>query len=557
MRYYSSSSDFYYDTTASTLNYYITVNGETIYNGKAVKSPSKDVISIDVGKRVRDYIRINMPDFRDYDGVVVPHPEAMLVFNLYDSQSGGVLEQYNVRIDDTKEWSGEEGCLSEPINTHADPRQKIFYGYGSNTGKDIDIDVSEEPCSCAEQPLTFDIISGGTIRWSVEEEGVYPPKPESAYPEYSFDEGETWIRVTGNSITLDVNAGDRVMFKGTSYLNFQDFAYSKAYFNLEGNILSMIYRDDFIGKDTYQDFSGFFEHSNVVSAENLCLPSKVCYGCYERMFGDCKHLVKPPVLRARDLSGLQGTSCYDSMFEGCTSLTEAPELPSTKLGVGNYYRMFRDCTSLTSAPKLPAAVVPTGCYEQMFCGCTSLKEAPKLPAREVGNFGYGKMFSGCTSLETVYDLPATDIGEYCYLEMFCDCTSLTTPPRLMATTLAPYCYISMFQGCSSLVSAPALPATGLRNNCYRSMFLGCKSLTTAPELPATQLADYCYHSMFQGCQNLNYIKCMAAGTYGHTECFYGWVGGVSPSGTFVKNRKASMWSTGDSGIPSGWTVISE
>lgn len=139
MRYYSSSSDFYYDTTASTLNYYIAVNGETIYNGKAVKSPSKDAISINVGKRVRDYIRISMPDFSDYDGVVVPHPEAMLVFNLFNLDSGELLEQYNVRLDDTKEWSGEEGCLSEPINTHADPRQKIFYGGSYSSAYPVDI----------------------------------------------------------------------------------------------------------------------------------------------------------------------------------------------------------------------------------------------------------------------------------------------------------------------------------------------------------------------------------------------------------------------------------
>ncbi len=163
MRYYSSSSDFYYDTTASTLNYYIAVNGETIYNGKAVKSPSKDAISIDVGKRVRDYIRISMPDFSDYDGVVVPHPEAMLVFNLFNLDSGELLEQYNVRLDDTKEWSGEEGCLSEPINTHADPRQKIFYGHSSSGDTSVDVDsYVPNPKIVFDSPFSFGWESGVT-----------------------------------------------------------------------------------------------------------------------------------------------------------------------------------------------------------------------------------------------------------------------------------------------------------------------------------------------------------------------------------------------------------
>ena len=83
------------------------------------------------------------------------------------------------------------------------------------------------------------------------------------------------------------------------------------------------------------------------------------------------------------------------------------------------------------------------------------------------------------------------------------------------------------------------------------MFSGCTSLTTAPELPATTLATSCYAYMFDDCSSLNYIKCLAInfGSYSTDD----WVTGVSSTGTFVKASSAS-WSTGASGIPSGWTV---
>ena len=85
------------------------------------------------------------------------------------------------------------------------------------------------------------------------------------------------------------------------------------------------------------------------------------------------------------------------------------------------------------------------------------------------------------------------------------------------------------------------------------MFDGCGSLTVAPELPATTLANACYIQMFGGCTSLNYIKCLAT-DISATNCTYNWVNGVAPTGTFVKNPNMTSWTTGDSGIPSGWTV---
>ena len=151
-------------------------------------------------------------------------------------------------------------------------------------------------------------------------------------------------------------------------------------------------------------------------------------------------------------------------------------------------------------------------------------------------------------------LPATTITEYCYDNMFYYCSSLENSPELPATTLADYCYSYMFSRCSKLVNAPALPATTLAVGCYKQMFYGC-SFTTAPDLPATTLVNECYSNMFQYCSNLNYVKSLATNITA-TNALNQWLSGVASSGTFVK-LVGVKYSTGASGIPSGWTVVEE
>ena len=59
--------------------------------------------------------------------------------------------------------------------------------------------------------------------------------------------------------------------------------------------------------------------------------------------------------------------------------------------------------------------------------------------------------------------------------------------------------------------------------------------------------------MFDGCTKLNYIITYAT-DISASYCTYQWVRGVAESGTFIKDSKMTSWTTGDSGIPNGWTV---
>ena len=202
-----------------------------------------------------------------------------------------------------------------------------------------------------------------------------------------------------------------------------------------------------------------------------------------------------------------------------------------------FYRLFYNCSKLVSAENL------------------------SLPAMTLTRDCYGSMFVSCTSLTTAPALPATALAQNCYAGMFHNCSSLTTAPELPATTLANYCYRYMFWQCKSLTSAPSvLPATTLADGCYYDMFAVCTSLTTAPALPATTLVDRCYSGMFDGCTKLSYIKAMflTDPNYQSNNVYtLNWVRDVAASGTFVKNSQATWNLTGDDGIPTGWTVVTE
>ena len=382
---------------------------------------------------------------------------------------------------------------------------------------------------------------------------------------YWSKNGTSWTSAIASTSDTPVslatlNKGEKMYLKGenvtyaSSASKYSHFN-SDYEFNVSGNIMSLIYGDNFIGQITLSssyNFVSIFKGSKVVDASNLILPATtLTSNCYYGMFSVCTSLVAAPALPATTLA----SSCYSNMFYGCTSLATAPELPATTLtGTYCYSYMFKGCTSLTTAPELPATTLTADCYGYMFYGCTSLATAPVLPATTLENYCYEHMFQNCTSLTAAPALPATTLANYCYNNMFNGCTSLATAPALPATTLKLSCYGSMFYKCTSLATAPELPATTLANYCYSNMFYKCTSLATAPVLPATTLAKSCYYYMLYGCTSLIYIKCLAT-DISASSSHKNWVSYVAATGTFVKPASMTSWSSGESGIPSGWTVV--
>lgn len=161
---------------------------------------------------------------------------------------------------------------------------------------------------------------------------------------------------------------------------------------------------------------------------------------------------------------------------------------------------------------------------------------------------YGGNFTG---KETTF--PTT--GGYEFQGLFTDCQYLRDASGLIlpALTLNAHCYHDMFLRTSLVIAPTILPATKLAQYCYTSMFNTCSNLETAPILPAEHLVNNCYQYMFWGVK-ITYIKCLA--TNPSTSYSGSWFAAVYTTGTFVK-KAGTSWPTGQSGIPSGWTVVEE
>ena len=193
--------------------------------------------------------------------------------------------------------------------------------------------------------LTFTVLTEGTISWKSIGSGM---EKEISYR----INGGSWTSITaGSDVTISVNAGDVVELKGNNQTyasdrdNYSGFDGGTATFNISGNIMSLIYGDNFVGETTMSgsyNFCSLFKQSKAVSAENLILPATSLTEC-----------------------------CYRAMFSKCTTLEVAPALPATTLAPYCYYYMFEDC-AITTAPELRAPTLVSNCYGNMFTGCRSL-----------------------------------------------------------------------------------------------------------------------------------------------------------------------------------------
>lgn len=234
-----------------------------------------------------------------------------------------------------------------PIQMVADTFVEAYSEYDGETSAVVSQNCIYNPAhDYSEDYLTFRVLTGGTITWKALGSGY------AKSIDYSIN-GGAWTSIIASSAGTDIAvvADDVVRFRGTnskyagSKANYAGFEGGTATYNIEGNIMSLIYGDNFIGQTTLSgtyNFCSIFKKSNVVSAENLILPATTLT-----------------------------EACYRAMFSFCPYLTKAPALPATTLATYCYWYMFENC-GISTAPDLPAATLPTYAYGYMFTGCSNL-----------------------------------------------------------------------------------------------------------------------------------------------------------------------------------------
>ena len=264
--------------------------------------------------------------------------------------------------------TGDFKKYEEPFTISQDTLVEAYSTYKTQTSNTVSQTCEYTPeHDYSRDYLTFKVLTSGTICWK-----AFGSLTKTI--EYKINDGE-WTSITSSSAgeTISVAQGDRVMFRGnnttyaTSKSAYSGFEGGTSTYDIEGNIMSLLYEDGFASNNaltnsTYQ-FCSLFKKAPVVSARNLILPATT-----------------------------MKNDCYRAMFSWCTTLVAPPELPATVLATECYWYMFEQC-SIMKAPELPATALVNGCYGHMFEGCALLNT---IVCRASSGFNKNKIMENWT-----------------------------------------------------------------------------------------------------------------------------------------------------------------
>ena len=320
--------------------------------------------------------------------VVVENGE--LAFNKIDVTAVSIVDLYwVVDIPETGGTASKDNCIYNVIAYLSDGTSRDVTSFATVTGElEVSATTLQEYHSAGTLTLTatYNGVSGSNSV-TVYQEAAFVPYENRYFTtevlsdgtlsfrnktgvtvEYRINGGEwTAYTTTRQGVKINVVSGDVVEWRGTnaSYAtshknagNFctfggvdeNDFLNSggTALFNVYGNIMSLVYGDNFIGQTaltgTYNFAAMFNRCYTVISAEHLILPAMTLTN-----------------------------SCYRSMFSHAHELTVMPDLPATTLA--DYcYAYAIEQTKITKTCVLPAEVIPASGYYAMFIMCSGLSE---------------------------------------------------------------------------------------------------------------------------------------------------------------------------------------
>lgn len=183
--------------------------------------------------------------------------------------------------------------------------------------------------------MTMEALESGSLRYLDSDNFIY----------YRIDKGPWLMLEPWNDVVIE--KGQIIEFKGV-YKIIGDVRMLTTTFKckLSGNSLSLIFGDDFKGKDDLsaypQAFEFLFSYCDVTDVTADFLPATTL-----------------------------AYRCYGDMFYGCTSLTTAPVLPATQLAQSCYSNMFQNCSKLNYIKMLATDISATDCLFKWVDGVAS------------------------------------------------------------------------------------------------------------------------------------------------------------------------------------------
>lgn len=395
-------------------------------------------------------------------------------------------------------------------------------------GNGIDMSLYEN------QYLTTEALESGTITFTMPSAVITSKVTDVSYRK----NGGAWITTNNSSsevvITVNVDTDDVVEWKGNGTVYggggiFEDCSHwgGTSTFNVYGNLMSMLYNDDFRGKTTYPTSTAratqhMFSYALVVDATNLVLPATTCYNqAYMCLFDYCTSLIYPPAVLPAPIIK---SAMYYNMFRGCTSLTTMPTILATSIdtaGSLHYSGMFQGCSALqyNTEQTIGVGIARTQCCQSMFYGCSSMVNAPNVDCTSIASGvqqPFRSMFQNCTNLQTPperFDVETADHNAF--YATFVNCSSLLYAPIINIRNVGTrtyYAFDEMFGNCTSLIDASGINIYFPENSqwdgerTFYQMFYGCTSLVNGPSLHINGTlitkSARTFGDMFFNCQNM-------------------------------------------------------
>ena len=179
---------------------------------------------------------------------------------------------------------------------------------------------------------------------------------------YSSNNGATWTTVNNQDgqtkgFSVTVNPKKKVIVKGSGTScavdynvsssdtsKFCQFTNSTGRLDIYGNILSLLFGDNFVGKEVgncgEKTFAGLFLNFSSTTTAPIIPGSTTKPYCFTHMFDGCSSLKTVPDI---NVSSTVTEGCCSYMFANCTSLISTPKIIKTN---ANYNIALRCCTSM-------------------------------------------------------------------------------------------------------------------------------------------------------------------------------------------------------------------